>query len=175
MTDHPEHVAIGMILRPHGVAGEVRVRPLTDRPRERFGALEKCIVLGPGSEERVRREVIGCRFDRDFVLLRLAGVDSMEDAAGLVGRVLAVDAAEVLPAPPGHFYPWQLAGARVETRDGRVLGRFIGVEPGVAQELWVVGEGERKWLVPAVPEIVVEVDVAGRRVVLDPPEGLFDL
>jgi 16S rRNA processing protein RimM len=174
VTDHPELVAIGTVLRPHGVGGEVRIEPLTDRPRERFGTLERCVLLGPRGDRLVCR-ITGCRFDRGAVLLRLHGVDSPESAADLAGCTLAIEAEEVLAPPAGHFYPWQLAGARVETREGTVLGHFVGVEGGVAQDLWVVGDGAREWLVPAVPEIVVEVDVAARRVVLDPPEGLFEL
>lgn len=171
----PELVAIGEIVRTHGVAGEVRIRPLTDRPRERFGRLERCVVWRPDTGERFPGEVAACRFDRETVLMRLTGVDSPEAAAGLVGRLVAVEGRDVLPPPPGHFYPWQMAGARVDTRDGRTVGRFVRVEPGVAQDLWVIADGGREWLVPAVPEIVVEVDVAGRRVVIDPPEGLLDL
>jgi len=172
---HPELVAIGEILRAHGVGGEVRVRPLTDRPRERFEGLRRCVVWEPQADERSHHEVSSCRFDRETLLLHLTGVDSPESAGRLVGRLLAIDGREVLPPPPGYFYPWQLAGARVETRDGRAVGHFVGVESGAAQDLWVIADGDREHLVPAVQEIVVEVDVAAGRVVIDPPEGLLDL
>jgi 16S rRNA processing protein RimM len=171
----PELIAIGQVIKAHGLTGEVRVRPLTDRPRERFEALGRCVLWHPPTDERTSREVLSCRLDRDAVLLRLAGVDSPEEAAELAGWLLAVSASEVLPPPPGHFYPWQLAGARVETREGQLVGWFLRVEPGAAHDLWVVGDGTREWLVPAVPEIVLDVDVAGQRVVIDPPEGLLDL
>ena len=54
------------------------------------------------------------------------------------------------------------------------MGRFVRVESG-AQDLWVVEDGQRQWLIPAVPSIVVDVSVADRRIVIDPPEGLLDL
>jgi len=82
---------------------------------------------------------------------------------------------DVLPAPEGHFYAWEMAGAAVETRDGRRVGEFVRVEGSEGQPLWVVAEGGREHLVPAVPEIVVEVNVAERRIVIDPPEGLLEL
>ena len=91
------------------------------------------------------------------------------------GRLLAVDRAEVLPAPDGSFYPWQLHGARVETRDGRQAGTFVRVEPGGGHDLWVIDHEGRERLIPAVAEIVIEVSVADRRIVIDPPEGLLDL
>jgi len=105
----------------------------------------------------------------------MEGVDSPEHARQLAGRMLAVDRAEALPAPEGRFYPWQMEGARVETRDGRVAGTFVGIESGGAQELWVIADGDRERLIPAVAEIVVEVSVAERRIVIDPPEGLLEL
>ncbi len=82
---------------------------------------------------------------------------------------------EVLPLLEGQFYPWQMEGAVVETREGRPVGRFVRVESG-AQDLWVVEDDEhRQRLIPAVPSIVVEVSVADRRIVIDPPEGLLEL
>ncbi|MEK7837270.1 MAG: hypothetical protein AAB328_04730, partial [candidate division NC10 bacterium] len=91
------------------------------------------------------------------------------------GRLLAVPRAEALPPAPGQFYPWQLEGAVVETPQGRQLGTFLRVEGSSGQPLWVIGDGEREWLLPAVPELVIEVDVAGRRIVAAPPEGLVEL
>jgi 16S rRNA processing protein RimM len=88
---------------------------------------------------------------------------------------VALPRTEALPPPPGHVYPWQLVGCRVTTEDGRLVGELSGVEPAPGQALWVVQGPEREHLIPAVPEIVLEVDVAARRVVIRPPEGLLEL
>jgi 16S rRNA processing protein RimM len=109
------------------------------------------------------------------VLLALAGCDSVEAATGLVGRLVALPRAQALPAPPGHAYPWQLVGCRVVTEDGGLVGELSGIEPSPAQDLWVVRGTGREHLIPAVPEIVQEVDLDARRVVIRPPEGLLDL
>jgi len=167
-------VTIGEVLRPYGLRGEVKVRPLTDRPRERFKALMSCTLWEPVGDRREPCHIASCRFEGDTVYLRMDGVDSPEAARRFCGRLLAVSREEVLPLVEGSFYPWQLEGAVVETRDGRQVGTFVGVEPG-AQELWLVDDGTQRRLIPAVPEIVVEVSVADRRIVIDPPEGLLDL
>ena len=151
------------------------MHPLTDRPRERFGRLRSCIFWDPTLDRRDARRLRTVRFDGDSVLLALEGVDSPEAVGPLVGRLIAVPRDEALPAPEGHFYPWELEGAPVLTRDGRTVGSFAGVEPGPAHDLWVVRTDGREWLLPAVPEIVVEVSVAERRIVIDPPDGLIDL
>jgi 16S rRNA processing protein RimM len=168
-------VAIGEVLKPYGLGGEVRVRVLTDRPAERFAALRQCVLWEPDIDRREACQIATCRLDGETVLVKMRGVDSPEHARQLAGRLLAVDQTDALPAPEGSFYPWQMKGARVETRDGRVAGTFVGIEPGGAQDLWVVADGDRERLIPAVPEIVVEVNVGERRIVIDPPEGLLEL
>jgi len=167
-------VAVGQVLRPYGLRGEVKVRPLTDRPRERFGRLERCVLWEPDRDLREECRIASCRFDGETVLIRVEGVDSPEVARRFQGRLLAVSRDEVLPLAEGQFYPWQLEGAVVETRDGRPVGRFVRVESG-AQDLWVIEDEGRQRLIPAVASIVVEVSVADRRIVIDPPEGLLEL
>jgi len=88
---------------------------------------------------------------------------------------VALPRTQALPPPPGHVYPWQLEGCRVVTEDGRAVGELSAVEPSPAQDLWVVRGAGREHLIPAVAEIVIEVDVDARRVVIRPPEGLLDL
>ena len=167
-------VAVGEVLRPYGLRGEVKVRPLTDRPRERFAGLERCVLWEPDEDRREDCRLASCRFDGTTAFVRIDGVDSPEAAQRFQGRLLAVPRDEALPLEDGQFYPWQMEGALVETRDGRPVGRFVRVESG-AQELWVVEDGERQRLIPAVAPIVVEVSVADRRIVIDPPEGLLEL
>ncbi len=168
-------VAVGEVLRPWGLQGEVRVRPLTDRPKERFTNLHECVLWEPRPDRREPCRIASCRFEGESLLVRMEGVTSPEDARRFTGRLLAVAQEDVLPAPEGHFYPWEMAGAVVETRDGRRVGEFVRVEGSEGQPLWVVAEGGREYLVPAVPEIVVDVNVAERRIVIDPPEGLLEL
>ncbi len=168
-------VAVGEVLKPHGIGGEVRVRALTDQPKRRFGQLRECVLWKPEGDRREACRVARSRFDGDMLLVKIDGVDSPERARDLAGWLLAVERKHALPAPDGHFYPWQMEGARVERTSGELVGFFAGVESGGAQELWVVADGDRRHLVPAVAEIVVEVSVAERRIVIDPPEGLLEL
>jgi 16S rRNA processing protein RimM len=167
-------VAIGEIGRPHGLRGEVRVTPLTDRP-ERFATLDECVLWDAPRDRRRPCRISGARMQGDVLLVAMAGYETPEAVGTLTGWLLAVPEAEVLPAPEGHFYPWQLVGCRVVTEDGRDVGRVLRVEGSAAQDLWVVGDERREHLVPAVAEIVREVDLGGRRVVIRPPEGLLEL
>jgi len=167
-------VVIGEVTRPHGLRGEMRVTLHTDRP-ERFEGLAECVLWHEASDARTVRRITGARRQGDAVLLSLAGCESVEAARGLVGRLVALPREEALPAPAGHVYPWQLVGCRVVTDDGRAVGEVSGIEPSPAHDLWVVRGAGREHLIPAVAEIVVEVDVNARRVVIRPPEGLLEL
>jgi 16S rRNA processing protein RimM len=167
-------VAIGEIGRPHGVRGEVRVTPLTDHP-ERFQTLAECVLWDEARDRRLPCRISGARVQGNSLLVAVAGYDSPEAVGALTGWLLAVPESEALPAPEGHFYPWQLVGCRVLTEDGRDVGSVLRIEGSAAQDLWVVGDAAREHLVPAVADIVREVDLSGRRIVIRPPEGVLEL
>ena len=174
MTGAGDLVVIGEVTRPHGLRGEVRVAPHTDRP-DRFEGLDECVLWDEPSDARVVRRITRARRQGEAVLLSFADCDSVEAATALVGRLVALPRTQALPPPPGHVYPWQLEGCRVVTEDGRAVGELSAVEPSPAQDLWVVRGAGREHLIPAVAEIVIEVDVDARRVVIRPPEGLLEL
>lgn len=174
MADSERLVIIGEIGRPYGLGGELHVTPLTDDP-ERFRHVRECVVWDTARDAREIRRLTARRRPGGSVVVALAGCDSPEAARAFTGRLLAIPEAEALPLDDAHFYPWQLEGCRVITADGREVGVVAGIEPSPAHDLWVVRAGEREHLVPAVAEIVREVDLAGRRVVISPPEGLLDL
>ena len=167
-------VVIGEVARAHGLYGELLVQPLTDRP-ERFERVTSCVLWDGARDVRELRRVTGVRRQGEAVLLRLDGCETVEDAQALAGRLVALPEAEALPLPAGRFYPWQLEGCAVVTEDGREVGRVAGIERGPGQDLWVVRDGARERLIPAVAEIVVDVDLAARRVVIRPPDGLLEL
>ena len=167
-------VTIGEIARPHGLRGELRVTPLTDDP-DRFSRLVECVLWDAARDRSERRRLRAARRHGPAVVLSLAGCDTVRAAQALVGWLVAIPAEDALPAGPGRFYPWQLAGCRVETEDGRVVGTVTGIETSPAHDLWVIEVGGHEHLVPAVPDIVLELDLPGRRVVIRPPDGLLDL
>jgi 16S rRNA processing protein RimM len=167
-----ELIAVGRILRPQGRWGEVRLEALTDAP-ERFRELTECYLVPPSAGER--RTVEAVRFQGATPVLKLAGSEGIGDAEALVGRLVSVPRTAVRPLPPGHFYAFELVGCRVETPDGTPVGVLEDVQQGPGHDLWVVRAGPRECLIPAVGAIVVRVDLAERRVVVRPPEGLLAL
>jgi 16S rRNA processing protein RimM len=161
---------VGRIGRPHGLRGEVTVQLRTDFPEQRFAA---------GSRLRgdIGRSLVveTARPHRGGLLVRFAGIADREAAAELCGCTLSIDAAE-LPdlADPEEFYDHQLEGLVAVGPDGTALGTVREVVHAPASDLLVLDTEHGDVLVPFVQAIVPHVDVAGGRLVLDPPVGLFD-
>ncbi len=165
-------VAVARVLRPQGRRGEVRVEPLTDDPA-RLRELGECFLVPPETGEPRRVEAVW--FQGGAPVLKLAGSDGIGEAEALAGRLVAIPRAAVRPLPADRFYAFDLVGCAVRTPDGGIVGTIADVHGGAEQDLWVVRAGEREWLLPAVSAIVERVDLAGRTVLVRPPEGLVEL
>lgn len=167
-------IALAEIVRPHGLRGEVKALLLTDSPGQ-LRELGECYLWDAGSGARLPSRVEQCRAQGRAVILALEGVRSIAEAEALVGRLVAVPREALAPLPRGTFYASALIGASVVTEDGVLVGEFVGLEAGPGQDLWVVRAEGREHLIPAVAEIVREVNVAARRITIRPPEGLLEL
>lgn len=165
-------VAVGRIVRAQGRRGEVRLEALTDTP-ERLRDLRECWLIPPPSGER--HEVEAVRFQGRAPVVKLAASATMADAQALVGRLVTIPRAEVRPLPPDRYYAFDLVGCRVETSEGASLGTIAEVMAGPEHDYWTVQGDGRSWLLPAVAAIVERVDLAARRVMVRPPEGLVEL
>lgn len=162
-------LTVARIGRAHGLRGEVALDVRTDAPDERFavGAVLATEPAGAGPLTVARTRVQQGRW---FVAFAEAGDRTAAEA--LRGVELVAEAGSA--ADDDAWYPHELVGLRVEGTDGRVLGEVVGLEPAPAHDVLVVREtGGEETLVPFVRAIVPVVDVAGGRVVLDPPGGLL--
>jgi 16S rRNA processing protein RimM len=165
-------VAVGRIVRSQGRRGEVRLEPLTDAP-ERLHELRECWLVPPDGGER--HDVEAVWFQGRVPVVKLAGSATMTDAQALVGRLVTIPRAAVRRLPPDRYYAFDLVGCRVETPEGVDLGAIAEILSGPEHDFWAVHGAGRSWLLPAVTAIVERVDLAARRVVARPPEGLVEL
>jgi 16S rRNA processing protein RimM len=158
---------IGDVVASFGLKGELRVRFQTDFP-ERFEAVKQVCLRRTDDTARLF-DVQGRRFHRGHVLLKLRDIDSIDDAEALRGVLVQVRRADAVPLEDDDFYVEDLKGVAVETADGRRIGVVDDVLAYPAQDLLKVGDV----LIPLVRGIVVEVDLRGGRIVIDPPEGML--
>lgn len=108
------------------------------------------------------------------LLVLFDGVDDRTAAETLRGSLISIDAATAPTPPAGRYYAHEIEGLHVVDEAGNDLGVVSGILETRANDVWVVTYRGREVLVPAVREIIVEVDVPGRRIVVRPIEGLFE-
>jgi 16S rRNA processing protein RimM len=168
-------VTVGRIAKAHGVRGELTVDVRTDEPDLRFAPDS---VLRARLRDGTARPltVATARPHGERLLVRFAEVLTRDVAETLRGALLLVDVADLPPTEdPDEFYDHELEGLAATLADGTPVGTVLEVVHGPGGDLLVLElDGGREVLVPFVHAIVPEVDVAARRVVLDPPEGLLD-
>jgi 16S rRNA processing protein RimM len=167
-------VVVGRIAKAHGIRGELAVDVRTDSPEERFriGAAVTT-KLRDGSKRELT--IAAAREHSGRLLVRFEEVPTRDVAETLRGALLLADTATLPPtSDPDEFYDHELAGLRAELTDGTIVGKVVEVVHSPGGELLELDVDGRSALVPFVRAIVPTVDVAGGRVVLDPPEGLLD-
>lgn len=160
-------VVVGKITRAHGLRGEVLVLVLSDNP-ERF-AVGSAVFREDGRELRVRSS----RANGGRLLVAFEGVEDRIAAEALRGTTLVVPRSMLPSLPDGEFWPHQLEGCAVLTESGRSLGTIADVVSTPANDLWVArDEAGAETLIPAIKEVVVDVDVASHRIVVRDIAGL---
>lgn len=166
-------VVIARAVKTHGLKGEVVAELLTDFP-ERFEDLDQVVLVAPGGEQQTR-DIEKFWFQKDRVVLKLAGYDDVDAARELVGYEFAVPEADRVELEEDEFYDWELEGCTVKVGD-KSIGQVRSVLKTGGAEILVVSDTDGiEKLVPLAAEIVVEIDPAAKTIVVDPPEGLFDL
>ena len=178
-------IAVGQIVRAHGIRGEVIVAVRTDEPDVRFAPGS---VLGAEPPDRGPLTVAAARWHSGRLIVAFAGIGDRTAAEGLRGTLLILDSAQIPPVPdPDEFYDYELIGLGVVTAAGERVGvvadvlhhgqdllvvRLDGAAGAPARGPAASAAGEA--LVPFVGAIVTDVDVAAGRLVIDPPPGLLD-
>ncbi len=165
-------VVVGRLGRPHGVHGEISVEVRTDDPENRFAIGAKITV----KENNKKLTVASTRWHLSRLLIKFEEIQDRTQVDAVRGKLLVV---EVDPneAALGNneFYEFQLIDLDVFNTNNEKLGVVKEVLPGSAQALIVVKTLDNKEvMVPFVNQLVPEVDIKNKRVVMNPPSGLFD-
>ncbi|OZC03170.1 ribosome maturation factor RimM [Rubricoccus marinus] len=186
-TDSDALFLVGRITQPHGVRGEMKVRPETDDP-ERFGLFDR-LFIGPDARTAARREqdVQSIRFQQmkngtTAVLLTLKTVTSREDAGDLRNQNVYAHEDDLPPLADGEVFVHDLIGMTVVIvdEDDEPTGETIGTvrdvfESGASFLYSVTRDGQPDLLIPDVEPIVRSVDGEAREIRVFPPDGLLDL
>lgn len=157
-----EFMSVGQISKPHGVRGEVKVISLMDN-LEDFRDLGKVLI------DEEEREITSVKLQKDRVILKIAGIDTMEMAERYRNKYLMIkrEAAKALEADT--YYIADLIGCTVVDTENKELGKIYDViETGSNDVYWVKGSGKEEVLIPALKDIVVNVDIENSKITIKP-------
>jgi 16S rRNA processing protein RimM len=164
----PAFLAVGRLRRPHGITGEILMDVLTDFPeRLRPG---KTVYVGE-THEPLR--IAGIRGHNLELIVRFHGMNTSEEVGRLRNALAFVKASEVPTLPEGEYYHHQLLGLTVVDETGNELGKLEQILETGANDVYVVKTTEGKeLLLPAVEDVILEVNLERREVRVRPPEWL---
>jgi 16S rRNA processing protein RimM len=163
------YLAIGYLRRPHGVSGEIIMDLHTDFP-DRVKAGRK-IYIGDKHESATFDTV---RVHGDSLLISLRGYDTPETVGRFRNQWVYVKAKDVPPLPVGQHYKYEFIDLDVVDDQGNALGKIAEILETGANDVYVVrNEAGREILLPAIPSVVLEVDMEGRRMKVHLLEGLI--
>jgi len=167
---------VGRINSLWGLRGHVKVTALTSSPT-RFQPGEFLIV-----RDEYRR-VLDLRTPQGFPIVQFEGYEDATAAEALRGATIEIDETDIAALPEGEYYIHDLVGLEVVTRNGEVVGTLSDVLTTGANDVYLVRcpprEGDREGrrrevLIPAIPDVIVAVEVSAGRLIIDPLPGLLD-
>ncbi len=166
-----DFTVLATIVRPHGLKGEVKVNLLCSG-LERLKTCPNLRLVKDGRELKTVTMIRSFQHPDGDAVVRFKEVVGVDEAESLRGVHLAIPAAERPDLPEGAFYLDDLMGLTVENLQGVVLGQIEEVMDGVANGVYVVRDGKKEVLIPALKSVVQKVDLENRRMVVDLPEEI---
>ncbi len=165
-----KYFVIGQIVNTQGIKGEMRVVPSTD-DITRFERLDYVYVERRG--ELAKMNITSVRYHKQFVLIKLEGVNDMTAAEGFKGAYLKVTEDMAIPCAENEYYIRDLLGMTVKTPENEVIGTLSDVIETGANDVYVVKrEGKKDLLLPAIKSCITNVDVENNVMLAVVPEGL---
>ena len=177
--DGPRFLAVGHIVKPHGIKGEFLVLPLTDHPQSTY---RPGVVLHLGSVDSANPDpglpdlkLEQVRPYRNGYIASAGGITDRNDAERLRGHYLFREVSALEPLGDGEFFYHHLLGMKVQTNIGTVVGEVTEVYELDPNDILCVQGHEGEIMIPFSKEIVLQVNADEKCIVIDPPDGLLDL
>ena len=168
-----EYFTIGKIANAHGVRGELKILPQTDDP-SRFSKLKTVRVVRKSGVSEY--EVEYGKNAGNTAILKLKGIDDMDMALTLKGAMLEVHRSQAIQLPEDTWFIGDLIGCKVFEQDGNCLGRVINVIQTGSNDVYEVkDEKNRTILIPVLKNVVLDVDVAAEKIVVELLPGLKEI
>lgn len=161
---------IGQIVNTYGIKGFLKVVPYTDDIK-RFEKLKSIYIQTKKSLETVIIEEV--KYAKNLVLLKIKGIDNINDAEIYKNCYIKIDRSDAVELPEDSYFIIDLIGIKVYTDEGEALGDIIDVFPTGANDVYVVkNELGKQVLLPAIGDVIKNVDIENKKMVVHLIEGL---
>ena len=166
-----EFLEVGQIVGTHGIRGEMRVNPWADSPE--FLKQFKTLYYDNKGEKSVK--VLAARPHGNVVILKAEGIETVEAASALRNRVLYIRRSDAKIDENSYFIE-ELIGCRVIDADDESIcyGTLSDISETGANDVWHIENDGKEYLIPAIPDVVINADVKNNTVVIRPLKGIFD-
>ena len=165
-------VPLGEIVTTHGIAGWLKLKLYN--PQSTLLSSLREIFLETGGA-RSPHFLIDARPHKGHLLIKLRGIDGINDAQKWVPSILSVAAESLQPLKPGEYYHYQVVGLEVYDTAGTLIGTITRIWSKEGGDLYVVKGNDKEYLIPATKEVIEKVDFSAGKMIIRPPEGLLDL
>lgn len=165
-------VPLGEFVTTHGLDGWLKLNPFNPNTT---AFVPGAHVFVENASGRLSMAIEGSKPHNKQFLIKLHGVNSIDDAQRWVGSTLLVDSQALKPLEPGEYYHYQVIGFEVIHVDGERIGTITSTLSTAGGEIYVIQGSKKEHLIPAVKEFIEEVDFTAQRMVINPPSGLLDL
>jgi 16S rRNA processing protein RimM len=166
------YITVGKIVGTHGIRGNLKVLSYADSVD--VFAPGKTLVFSRDGKLRDRYSVASSRPHKGVVLVAIDGISTIDEAEEWIGCEVCVERASLPPLEEGDYYWFQIIGMEVTTTDHRPLGRVEAIFPTGSNDVYVVRDGKKEILIPAIDSVVIHIDLHNRTITVDLPEGLED-
>lgn len=169
-SDH-QLISIGVVIKAHGIQGELDMIALTDDP-EQFKVGTAVHLNLKGEYKRYKIEKV--RSVPHKMILKLEGVDDRTTAQSLKGAYLEKERGELHELTEDEYFIFDLIGLTVKTLAGAYLGKLTDVWTLTANDVYIVHDGEKELLIPAIKDVIEKVDLDRKEMIIVPIDGLLE-
>lgn len=166
-----KYFEVGQIVNTFGIKGLVKVKPFTDDP-ERFEELKKVYICK--KDNLIEVEIEEVKYHKDMVLLKLKGIDDMNQAETLKGLYLKIDRKNAKKLPKDTYFIADLIGLDVYSDENELLGKLEDIYNTGANDIYVVkNELGKQLLLPSIPDVIKEIDLEKEKIIVHLLKGLI--
>lgn len=151
---------VGKIVNTHGLKGEVKVIALTDNPK-RYNDLDFVLIDG------VERKIQGCKFQKDRVIVKIEGIDSIEEAEKYKNKYMEIPREYAVPLEEDTYYIADIIGCNVYDTSGKSLGEVYDVIQTKNNDVYWIRK-PKELLIPVLLEIVTDINIDNRKIIIKP-------